>query len=139
MFVSRSGLSARRITAARQSELGYLLANPSLLAGVSYYRSAGGFTRHAAGFDLNFLPVRDDYLPPPPGEDDRGQPSLQRTQALFDWWERIFDYTRMRQEVEACRTSPAWLLFHEAQQSQPPDPSTYSATWASTCGTQACC
>ena len=123
LFVYGFGLSAERISGDRQSELGYLLDNPVLFAGVSYYRGAAGFTRHAANFDLNFLPVRDDYLPPPPGEDDRVQPSPQRTQALFDWWERIFDYTQMRREVEACRTSPAWLLFHEARQSQPPDPS----------------
>lgn len=123
LFADRFGLSARRIAGHRQSELGYLLANPALFAGVSYYRGAGGFTRHAAGFDFNFLPLKDRYLPPPPGEDDRVQPSLQRMQALFDWWERIFDYTRMRREAEADRRRPGWLLFHEAQESQPADPS----------------
>ena len=124
LFGDRFGLSARRIAAGDgQSELGYLLANPTAFAGVSYYRSDGGFTRHAAGFDVNFLPLRDDYRSPLPAQDDRVQPSPQRTQALFDWWERIFDYVRMRQDAEACRTTPAWLLFHEAQQNQPPDPS----------------
>jgi hypothetical protein len=90
MFCHRLGLSARQQPHGT-SELGYLLAQPQLLAGSGYYRCGGGFTRHAADFDFDFLPLRDDYHPPAPGTDARTDPSPQRVQAMFDWWERLFD------------------------------------------------
>ena len=63
LFCHRLGLSARREPHGT-SELGYLLAQPQLFAGSGYYRGGGGFTRHAAYFDFDFLPLRDDYHPP---------------------------------------------------------------------------
>ena len=43
----------------------------------------------------------------------------QRQQALFDWWERIFDYVQMRKETRHVREHPLWLLFDEAAEKQP--------------------
>ncbi|OHX19650.1 neuraminidase-like domain-containing protein [Chromobacterium sphagni] len=122
LFASRFGLSAEPASDDGQSELGFMLANPANFAGRSYYLSAGGYASHEAGFDFNFLPLLDNYLPPAASVDDRVAPSPQRVQALFDWWERIFDYARMRDATRAARARPAWLLFHDAQQQQPADP-----------------
>ena len=55
-------------------------------------------------------------------QDQRGQPSVKRQQALFDWWERAFDYTSMRSEVQMAPERPVWLLFHEAAEKHPDDP-----------------
>lgn len=114
LFVSRLGLSARGIADDGQSELGYILAHPSNFVGQSYYRNGGGFVTHKANFDPNFLPVLDNYEPPPVGQDQRVAPTPQRQQAMFDWWERLFDYTVMRRESQCSPERPAWLLFHEA-------------------------
>ena len=103
-----------------ESELGYLLSEARRFAGRSYYRNAGVFTTHRADFNFNFLPVRDNYFPPV--KDDRAHPSLQRVQALFDWWERIFDYRRVRTEVRAHCDRHLWLLFAEARDEKPADP-----------------
>src|SRR5437660_2719843 len=59
---------------------------------------------------------------PSPIEDQRVQPSPQRQQALFDWWERIFDYVQMREETRRAREHPLWLLFDEAAEKQPDNP-----------------
>src|SRR5271157_1816685 len=99
LFATRFGLSARPLAEDGQSELGYMLANPANFAGVSYHRNGSTFSRHNASFDFNFLPLHDNYQEPVPTSPDRPQPSLQRTQALFDWWERVYDYVRMRQET----------------------------------------
>ncbi|WP_341534756.1 neuraminidase-like domain-containing protein [Candidatus Thiosymbion oneisti] len=50
------------------------------------------------------------------------QPSVKRQQALFDWWERVFDYTVLRSEAQAAPERPVWLLFHEAAERHPDDP-----------------
>jgi hypothetical protein len=121
LFVRRFGLTATPLTPYGQSELGYMLAHQDLFAGVSYYRNPG-FTRHAAYFNFNFFPLEDTYDPPDPHEDDRVQPSLKRTQAMFDWWERTFDYVWMRKETTAAREHPVWLLFEEAAEKQPDNP-----------------
>ena len=47
------------------SELGYLLAQRELFAGATYYRTGRGFTRHAADFDFDFLPVPTTTIPRP--------------------------------------------------------------------------
>lgn len=122
LFSARFGLSAERITDDGQSELGYMLANPDRFAGRAYYDAGSGYVAHAAGFDFNLLPLLDNFLPPDATADDRVQPSLQREQALFDWWERTFDYVRMRTATRAARSRPAWLLFHDAKEQQPDDP-----------------
>ena len=48
--------------------------------------------------------------------------SAQRRQAMFDWWERLFDYTVMRRESRRSREQPAWLLFHESAESHTDSP-----------------
>lgn len=114
LLVNRLGISARGIADDGQSELGYILSHPSNFLGQAYYRSGGSFVTHKANFDLNFLPVLDNYQPPTIALDQRMAPTSQRKQAMFDWWERLFDYTVMRKESQCSPERPAWLLFHEA-------------------------
>jgi len=122
LFARRFELSGRTLLPYRQSELGYRLEHSDLFAGVSYYRHPLPFSRHEANFNFNFLPLKDNYLPPAPAQDRRVAPSVQRRQALFDWWERAFDYTRMREDREQTRERPVWLLFEEALEKQPDNP-----------------
>jgi len=124
LFAHRFGLSAKPITEYGQSEIGYMLAHPDLFEGTSYYRKGqnAGFGTHHAYFDFNFLPLLDNYHAPSPAEDQRVQPSPQRQQALFDWWERIFDYVQVRKETQYAREHPLWLLFEEAVEKEPDDP-----------------
>lgn len=119
LLASRFRLSAHRELHG-SSELGYLLSQPALFAGSGYYRAVGGFTRHAAGFDFDFLPVTDTYHPP--AADARTAPSPQRVQAMFDWWERLHDYTLARADVHRRCQRQLWQLFAEAQEKQPADP-----------------
>ncbi|MFZ1009277.1 MAG: neuraminidase-like domain-containing protein [Candidatus Sulfotelmatobacter sp.] len=122
LFAGRFELSAWR-EEDDQSELGYMLANSDLFAGYAYYRtSPTAFTQHLADFDFNFLPLQDNYHPPTATPGDRSDPSLQRTQALFDCWERIFDYDRMRKEVHRAHKGHVWELFEEAQEDHPTNP-----------------
>ena len=120
LFCGRFGLSARPITEDVQSELGFLLANPVNFQGFAYYRQApppaagSPFTQHLAKFDFNFLPLLDNYHQAAAVPGDRSHPSLQRTQAMFDWWERIFDYEHVRREAQRRCEGPLWLLFYEA-------------------------
>ena len=115
------GLSARG-GEDHQSELCYLLANPANFAGHAYYRtSPSTFAPHLAGLDFNFLPVLDNYHAPAPVPGDRSDPSRQRTQAMFDWFERLFDYGQVRREVERRREGQLWHLFRDAQLNQPAD------------------
>ena len=99
------------------SELSYILHHQRSFAGVSYYRSDADFLIHRALFDFNFLPVTDPYLPPK--DDSRQDPSMKRQAALFDWWERIFDYTQLRQEV---RPHHLHQLFYDAAVQDPSEP-----------------
>jgi hypothetical protein len=121
LFCHRLGLSARREPHG-SSELGCLLAQPQRFAGSGYYRGESGFARHGAYFDVDFLPLRDDYQPPVPGTDARTDPSPQRVQAMFDWWERLFDYTAARADVRRRSGRSLWLLFEEAEEKQPAKP-----------------
>ena len=119
LFAHRFRLSAERRPHGT-SELGYMLNDLGGFAGSAFYRSGGAFTRHAADFDFDFLPVLDTYLAPP--GDARANPTAQRTQAMFDWWERIFDYTMARAEVRRRCDRHLWHLFEEAADKQPADP-----------------
>ena len=110
LFAGKLGLSARRDDEG-QSELGYMLANGSNFAGAGYYRSGGTFTQQLTNFDFNFLPLQDNYYPPTPVAGDRSDPSLQQTQAMFDWWERIFDYDLVRKDVHKSGYGPALASF----------------------------
>ncbi|MDZ7363649.1 MAG: insecticidal toxin complex protein [candidate division KSB1 bacterium] len=122
LLVNRLHLSAKRIADDGQSELGYLLAQPVNFSGQAYYRSGAAFVTHKANFDFNFLPVLDNYYAPPVVQDQRVAPSAQRRQAMFDWWERLFDYTVMRRETQCSPEQPAWLLFHEAAETHEDNP-----------------
>jgi hypothetical protein len=119
LFASRFRLSAHREMHG-SCELGYLLGQPALFAGIGYYRSGSGFTCHAADFDFDFLPLADTYHPP--AQDARTSPSPQRVQAMFDWWERLHDYTLARAEVRRRCQRQLWHLFEEARERQPADP-----------------
>ncbi len=126
LFAARFALSGKPAAEDGQSELGYLLATPDRFAGHSYYRDPTNntvFDQHSAYFDFNFLPLDDNYhAPPASATPDRAHPSPQRIQALFDWWEHVFDYTRVRHEAHHRCAGPLWLLFHEARVKQPADP-----------------
>jgi hypothetical protein len=119
LFVHRAELSAHR-SSTGQSELGYLLDQKDRFAGASYYFSGGSYHKHNADFDFNLLPLLDDYSPP--ATDARINPSPQRMQALFDCWERIFDYCRARHEVRERADRRLWLLFDEASDKKPAHP-----------------
>ena len=119
LAVHRAALSAHP-RAGGKSELGYMLAHKDRFAGTSYYPSAGGYIKHNAEFDFNLLPLEDNYYPPV--GDARTNPSPQRMQALFDWWERLFDYDRVRRDVRERSDRHLWLLFEEAFDKQPVHP-----------------
>ena len=120
LFAKKLDLSANK-GEDHQSELGYMLANPTNFAGYAYYRtSPTTFTQHLVNFDFNFLPVDDNYHPP--AADGRSAPSLQQTQAMFDWWERLFDYTVVRKQAYRRCKDPLWRIFEEALVNPPGDP-----------------
>ncbi|KAL3442233.1 hypothetical protein BJX65DRAFT_226796 [Aspergillus insuetus] len=103
------------------SEFGFLLSHPHNFTGFSYYRpdSSGRYITHRAGFDFNLIPVIDPYHPPSPSnvtdQDVRAYPSPQRQAALFDWFERLTQYTTMRREhLRLGRNKALWQLFLEA-------------------------
>ncbi|WP_395110179.1 neuraminidase-like domain-containing protein [Actinomadura sp. SCN-SB] len=122
LFVHRFGLSAEPESDDGQSEIGHLLAHASDFAGRSYHRDDRGFGVHHAHLDFNLLPVDDNYHRPTPDQDLRAAPSVRRRTAMFDWWERIFDYTMMRESARTAPERPVWLLFHEAAENHPDDP-----------------
>ncbi|KAB5542517.1 insecticidal toxin complex protein [Coniochaeta sp. 2T2.1] len=118
LFAQRFCLSACRSACEWQSELGYLLSHPDKFQGTSYYFDAA-FHAHAANFDFNFLPVSDAYFPPDRDVDQRVAPSWKRTAAMFDWFERIFDYARLRKWVRAVCERPVWLVFFHSDSDSP--------------------
>jgi Tc toxin complex TcA C-terminal TcB-binding domain len=121
LFSAGLGLSARREDG--QSELGYMLADPAGFAGHAYYRTgANSFATHLANFDFDFLPITDDFHPPTVPAPNRSAPSLQRTQAMFDWWERLFDYVQVRKAAARHGKHHIWLLFREAMENNPSNP-----------------
>jgi hypothetical protein len=118
LFAHRLGLAGRP-GAEDASELGFVLQNGANFAGASYFRNGGGFKQHLADFDFNFLPIADDYFPP--SADVRAKPSPQRTQAMFDWWERLFDYTVARDDIRRRHDHEFWHLFADAERTKPAD------------------
>lgn len=126
LFCHRLRLSSRLTARANVSEIEYMLSSPKLFAGMSYVPGAP-FTSHRAYLDFNFLPVGDTYRgdperQPPAPLDQRATPSVKRRQALFDWFERLLDYTAMRNRVLKQSGRQAWLLWVEASHQQPSDP-----------------
>ena len=120
LFARRFGLSASVFHDYGQSEIGYFLDHPDNFAGVAFYGAS--WTQHLCGFDFDFLPLADNYHPPDQSDDDRVAPSSQRRQALFDIWERVFDYVMLRRHASEAPERPAWLLFDEAAEDQPDNP-----------------
>ncbi|WP_431970063.1 neuraminidase-like domain-containing protein [Nocardia sp. bgisy134] len=121
LFAHRLRLSAATLPREPQSELGYLLDHAEGFAGQSHPRTgATSFGTHRAWFDPDLLPVADPFRPP--AGDQRAAPSAARQAALFDWWERLYDYTALRRETWEAREKPAWRVFHEASERQPDDP-----------------
>lgn len=120
LFSGKLDLSAR-CREDHQSELGFMLGNPVNFAGYAYYRtSPTAFTQHLVNFDFNFLPLTDNYHPP--AADARTAPSLQQSQAMFDWWERLHDYTVVRRQSHRRCKDPVWHLFEETKLNPPSDP-----------------
>jgi len=112
LLAHRFGLSAEKTT-KNQSEISYLLDHGKDFEGTSYYLNGntGDFTSHKAHFNFNFLPVNDIYKKPKSSIDNRNQPTVQRQQALFDWWEKIFDYKHLQKSVAKITSQPLWELF----------------------------
>jgi hypothetical protein len=121
LFSQRFDLSAKPVADDGQSELGYIISHPHNFIGLSFIRNVGEFETHRAFFNFNFLPLSDNYYSASIN-DNRANPSLGRSQAIFDWWERIFDYTMMCEESQRVPEYPVWLLFHEAFEKHPDDP-----------------
>lgn len=122
LFASRFGLSAAPVADDLQSEIGYLLDHAEDFSGLSFFEQGGAYQPHRAWLNFNFLPVDDNHVPPTAAQDSRSAPSVRRQQAMFDWWERIFDYTDLRTRAGMAPERPAWLLFHEAAEGHPDDP-----------------
>jgi hypothetical protein len=121
LFAHRFPLSSKR-RADGHSELGFVLANAGNFAGLAYYLSGGAYTQHATYFDFDFLPLVDNYQAPTPAQDSRTQPSPQQSQAMFDWFERLFDYVHARDQVWSEHHCDLWALFDEAVQTNPTNP-----------------
>ena len=123
LFCHRLRLSAHLVARANVSEIEYMLSAPGLFAGFTYVPGTP-FTSHRAFLDVNFLPIGDAYngdpdRKPPAPLDQRATPSVKRRQALFDWFERLYDYTVMRRAVWKRTERHVWLCFVEASNQQP--------------------
>jgi hypothetical protein len=118
LFAHRFALSAAE-RPDEPSELGFMLRHSADFAGTGFARVGPAYVAQLADFDFNYLPVLDDYHAP--AGDQRAQPSPQRVWAMFDWWERIFDYTVLRADARR-RDCHAWRLFAEAADRLPANP-----------------
>jgi len=126
LFCHRLRLSAQLVARANVSEIEYMLSAPDRFAGATYV-SGSPYTSHLAFLDFNFLPIGDTYRgdperKPPTPLDERATPSIKRRQALFDWFERLYDYTVMRKAVYKHADRHVWLCFVEGSNQQPVDP-----------------
>lgn len=121
LFAHRFDLSAQPFEEWGQSEIGFILDHADQFAGLAFFND-GAWKPHRADFDFNLLPLLDNYFPQDHALDDRTGPTLQRQQALFDIWERIFDYTELRRRARRAPERPVWLLFDEAAENQPDNP-----------------
>ncbi|KAK3192711.1 hypothetical protein K4F52_001065 [Lecanicillium sp. MT-2017a] len=121
LLAQRFCLSAKILPCERQSELGFLLQHPAEFVGTSYYwdNGSGTFKTHQVNFDLNFLPVSDAFHSPEKSVDARVEPSQKRQSAMFDWWERVFDYVHLRGKIKDIREPDLWLLFYHALSDSP--------------------
>ena len=117
-FAHRFGLTAAE-RPDEPSELGYMLDHAARFAGTGFARVGPAYISQLADFDFNYLPVLDDYHAP--AGDQRTNPSPARIWAMFDWWERIFDYTLLRADARR-RDRHVWQMFKEAADKLPADP-----------------
>ena len=106
-------ISAVPMTHSGLSELDYILDNPMLFSGFSHVKDAGSWTTHLAGFDLNLLSVQDNYCPPNETEDQRAAPSVPRQQALFQWFEQLWEFNKLKQEAAQKDLHVVWRLWEE--------------------------
>ncbi|TYK52653.1 neuraminidase-like domain-containing protein [Actinomadura decatromicini] len=122
LVARRFGLSARPVVGYRQSELGYLLAHGATFTGTSHPRTgAAAFGTHRAWLSTDLVPVGDPYLTDAV-VDQRSRPGRPRQAALFDVWERLYDYCDLRRDTRTARERPVWILFAEVTEQQPDDP-----------------
>ncbi|KAM7219247.1 hypothetical protein V8F06_005416 [Rhypophila decipiens] len=119
LFARRFHLSAQQDRCEGQSELGYLLDHSHLFLGTSYYLDNNTWKTHHAYLDMNFFPVNDSYGSADDGFDSRWNPSLKRKAALFDWWERMFDYSHLKTVTKLNRHRKLWEMFLEAERQKP--------------------
>ena len=122
LLAARFKLSAAALADSGQSEIDFLLAHPREFAGFASYASGPGYSTHRANFDFNLLPIGDNYFQPASTQDQRANPSAKRQAALFDGWERLFDYAVLRRSAQTAPERPIWLLFHEAAENHPDSP-----------------
>ncbi|HWN67040.1 MAG TPA: neuraminidase-like domain-containing protein [Haliangium sp.] len=122
LFAHHLALSAKPVADSGQSEIGYMLDHAEDFEGLSFFHQGPDYEPHRAWLDFNLLPVGDSYHPPSAAQDQRVAPSVQRQQAMFDWWERLFDYTALRKSIHKVSEAPVWLAFHEAAEHHADDP-----------------
>lgn len=106
-------LNAEPVSDTGECEAGYLLNHPELFSGQSYYWDGSAWQIHSAHFDLNLLPVLDNYCPPERLDDQRAEPDLIRIQALFAWFERLCEFRRLKNEASAQGLEHIWRLWQE--------------------------
>jgi hypothetical protein len=125
LFAHSFCLSADKDHCEWECELGFMLDHPDRFLGTSYYSQVPTapatitFQTHHAYFNFNFLSVTDTYHPPTSTADMRVAPSAKRQAAMFDWWERTFDYVHLRSKVHETRKKPLWLMFQEVADQSP--------------------
>ena len=113
LLMHGSQISAEPVSDSGTSEIDYLLSNRDRFSGISHYKDAGIWKTHLAGFDLNLLPVLDNYCPPYAVADKRVEPSTQRIQALFQWFEQLWEFNNLKTEAAEKGLNNVWLLWHE--------------------------
>ena len=114
-----SGISAKPTSDSGQAEIDYLLNHAEKFTGLSYYHDGIQWQPHLANLDLNFLPVRDNYCLVETENDQRWTPSPQRSQALFDWFERLWEIRQLKLEAACHGLYNVWHLWNEcAEQHQ---------------------
>ena len=127
LFTHRFALSAQRQPHGN-SELGYMLAQAAQFAGSGYYRAGGGFTRHAADFDFNFLPLLDDYRPP--AGDARTIRHRSASRRCSTGGSGSSTTPRPARRCAGAASGICGICSRKRRKSSPPIPATCSATWA---------
>ena len=119
LLLHGSHISAEPMSDSGISEMDYLLRNPMLFEGFSHYKDAGIWKTHLAGFDLNFIPVLDNYHAPDISTDQRSEPTVLRIQALFQWFEQLWEIKNLKDEAAGKGLQEVWMLWHECTENHP--------------------